>query len=217
MPPGKYEGRAVVELLDDGRRVQLAGPFSYIDPNDKRWDVPKDAIVDGASIPRVLWTLIGGPFEGKYRNASIIHDWYCDLRSRPWKQVHRMFFDAMITSSVPTKKARLLYAGVYLGGPRWSKTVVENTTLATQSSRTYGILGGGGGGIGGGHGGGGGGGSRRIIRTQKTVTVLKQYPLKDADLDWLKDQIGDSSQSLTAIEQKVDKRLAARTPRKRTL
>jgi Protein of unknown function (DUF1353) len=195
--------------------VRLKNLFSYIDASRRRWDVPKDAIVDGASIPRMLWTLIGGPFKGKYRNASIIHDWYCDLRLRPWQQVHRMFFDAMITSSVSAGRAKLLYAGVYLGGPRWSKTVVENTRLATgyRSPGRYRSS--------------DGGGAHRvkfavkrstgILRTTKTVTVLRKYQMRDADLDWLNDQIRDSSQSLRSIERMVDQHLASRTPRERKI
>jgi hypothetical protein len=76
---GRYDGEAVVRLLDDGRRVQLVEDFGFIDQADARWDVPKGAIVDGASIPQPLWSIIGGPFEGRYRDASIVHDWYCDM------------------------------------------------------------------------------------------------------------------------------------------
>lgn len=233
MPVGKYVGRAVVELLDDGRRVKLKSPFAYIDPSKRRWDVPKDAIVDGASIPRMLWTLIGGPFEGKYRNASIIHDWYCDLRLRSWQQVHRMFFEAMVTSSVPLTKAKLLYAGVYLGGPRWSTTVVKNTKLATahrfsgrsrssgsehtppmkfvigelqasDSGRTHPIK-------------FAKKRSTQAERSTKTVTLLSKYQMSNSDLDWLNDQIQDRSQSLKSIEEMVDKRLSSRTPREREI
>lgn len=216
MPLGKYVGKALVEMLDDGRRVKLASPFAYIDPRRRRWDVPKNAIVDGASIPRMLWTLIGGPFEGKYRNASIIHDWYCDTRLENWKLVHRMFFDAMITSSVPVIMAKTLYAGVYLGGPKWSKTVVENTRLATN----YGLPG------------------RKYRSSQKdnarvkfakkaatsimrrpakTVTVVRKYQMRKADLQWLNDRIQDPDQSLSSIERMVDHRLATRIPRMRTV
>jgi hypothetical protein len=217
MPSGQYDGRAVVELLEDGRRVRLVNPFAYIDPGSKRWDVPDGAIVDGASIPRTLWTLIGGPFEGKYRNASIVHDWFCDRRTRPWKQVHRMFFDAMITSGVSGQKARLLYAGVYFGGPRWSKTVVENNTLVTTTPINRAVRS---------PDGASGGGrlrfagpvkSTREVRTKKTVTVLHKYSFKADDLDWLNQQVKGPSQSLNSIEHMVDKRLAKRTPRKRTL
>jgi Protein of unknown function (DUF1353) len=129
---GRYEGIPVLTFLDDGRRVRLTEDFAFVDSSDARWDVPKGATVDGASIPRSLWSLIGGPFEGLYRNASIIHDWYCDLRSRPWHVVHRMFYEAMITSGVGGKLAKLMYAGVYMGGPRWSKTVVSNVELMAE-------------------------------------------------------------------------------------
>jgi len=66
--------------------------FGFIDQADVRWDVPMGAIVDGASIPQPLWSIIGGPFEGRYRDASIVRDWYCDMRSRPRQNVHRVFF-----------------------------------------------------------------------------------------------------------------------------
>jgi hypothetical protein len=126
---GKFEGRTAITFLPDGRRVKTIEPFSFIDPRSLRWDVPAGAIVDGASIPRVLWTLIGGPWEGKYRDASVIHDWYCDLRSRSWESTHIAFYEAMCASNVPAKMAKLLYAGVQVGGPRWSKTVQANVEL----------------------------------------------------------------------------------------
>lgn len=133
MSGGRYEGDLVVLVLDDGRRVKLTQPFAYFDPADLPWPVPRNAIVDGASIPRALWTLIGGPFEGKYRNASVIHDWYCDRRNRPWQDVHRMFHHAMLTSGVDALQARVMYAGVRWGGPRWSETVVHNAQLGEPS------------------------------------------------------------------------------------
>lgn len=128
----RFDGSPIVLLLDDGRRVQLQKDLAFIDDDALRWDVPANAIVDGASIPQVLWTAIGGPFEGRYRNASIIHDWYCDLRSRPWQKVHRMFFEAMIASGVGAALAKVMYAGVYMGGPRWSETVVSNVRLLAK-------------------------------------------------------------------------------------
>jgi hypothetical protein len=123
---GRFDGEVVVTFLPDGRNVKLIQPFAYVDSRDEWWDVPDGAIVDGASIPQALWTFMGGPFEGKYRDASIVHDWYCDLRSRPWRDVHRVFYEAMVTSGVPLPRARLMYAGVYWGGPRWSERVSSN-------------------------------------------------------------------------------------------
>src|SRR5712692_9140850 len=33
-----------------------------------------------ASIPRAFWSVIGGPLEGQYRNASVFHDVACDQK-----------------------------------------------------------------------------------------------------------------------------------------
>lgn len=132
MKLGRYEGLPTVRWLEDGRRVQLSEPFCYIQSNGTEWRVPEEAIVDGASIPQVLWTVMKGPFEGLYRNASIIHDWHCDLRTRPWKSVHRVFYEAMLTSGVSELRARLMYGGVYWGGPRWSETAGHNVRLAAR-------------------------------------------------------------------------------------
>ena len=93
---GRYEGvPPQLELLDDGRKARLLNPISYVSVDDQGWPVPADTIVDGASIPRLFWTLIGGPFEGKYRNASIVHDCYCDTHDRSWRDTHRMFHSAI--------------------------------------------------------------------------------------------------------------------------
>lgn len=126
---GAYEGLPPeVALLDEGRMVRLLKPLAYVTEAGERWPVEAGILVDGASIPRVFWSLIGGPFEGRYRNASIIHDRYCDLRSRGWEATHRMFHDAMRCSGVPLLKAKAMYYAVYRFGSRWS--VGQETTGA---------------------------------------------------------------------------------------
>lgn len=209
---GTYKGPVEVRFLEDGRRVQLIKDFGYIDNVAEHWDVPADAIVDGASIPQVLWSFIGGPFEGKYRSASIIHDWFCDLRSRSWEAVHRMFYEAMITSGVSLSRAKLMYGAVYWGGPRWSKTVVDNSQLAReayfQSSRESGIFGkprtlhypwprdefG-----------GLGKGPYANLVTTKVETY--RYPLNEADLEILEKSINQGRLELNEIESLVDSHL----------
>ena len=108
------------EWLDDGRKMQLLRPFTYIDPRNRRWTADSGHVVDGASIPSVAWSIVGGPYEGKYRNASIVHDFECDKELRPWKQVHRMFYEATRAGGMGWVKASLMYAAVYRFGPRWA-------------------------------------------------------------------------------------------------
>ncbi len=116
---GRYSGVPLVELDGDGRKLKLMRSLTYWAPSGKEWRVPAGVQVDGASIPQPFWTLIGGPLEGKYRDASIIHDFYCDRKTRPWRDVHRVFFDGMITSGVEVNKAKIMYYAVYRFGPRW--------------------------------------------------------------------------------------------------
>jgi endonuclease I len=129
---GAYEGLPPeVALLDEGRTVKLLKPLTYVAESGEHWPVEAGVVVDGASIPRALWSLIGGPFEGRYRNASIIHDRFCDLRSRSWEATHRMFHDAMRCSGVPLLKAKMMFYGVYRFGPRW--TVAQEAIGAVLS------------------------------------------------------------------------------------
>jgi Protein of unknown function (DUF1353) len=116
---GKFIGVATVKFLPGGRYVELAAPFSYIDSGKVKWSVPAGTRVDGASIPRALWSIIGSPFTGKYREASIIHDYYCTTKSRHWKAVHRVFLDGMLAQGVGNVQAKLMYISVYRFGPRW--------------------------------------------------------------------------------------------------
>jgi hypothetical protein len=110
----------LVEWLDDGRHMRLKRPFGYVEEGGREWPVPMETVVDGASIPRVFWSLMGGPFEGRYRDASVVHDYYCDVQTRAWKETHRVFYDAMLCSGVSTARAKVMYYAVYRFGPRWA-------------------------------------------------------------------------------------------------
>jgi hypothetical protein len=116
---GRFVGDVVTKWSDDGRDMTLVEPFAYVDPREVHWDAPAGAVVNGASIPRAFWSVIGGPFEGRFRNASVVHDVACEVRDRPWQAVHRMFFDACRCGGVGAAKANTMYYAVYHFGPRW--------------------------------------------------------------------------------------------------
>ena len=124
---GRFVGDVVAKWEADGRDMTLVEPFAYVDPRDARWDAPAGSVVNGASIPRAFWSLIGGPFEGRFRNASVVHDVACVIRDRPWQEVHRMFHDACRCGGVGAAKAATMYYAVYQFGPRW--TVEERRTI----------------------------------------------------------------------------------------
>jgi hypothetical protein len=119
---GSFQGIIKVEWLRgdaDERRMRLLDDFTYIDSKGKKWTAPKGALTDGASIPQFLWTPLGGPFDGQYREAAVIHDFYCETKTEPWQDVHRIFYYANRASGISELKSKILYGGVMLGGPRW--------------------------------------------------------------------------------------------------
>jgi Protein of unknown function (DUF1353) len=138
---GSFEGEIVVKWDDnDGRTMILVQPFAYIAPNGIRWDAPPGSRVDGASIPQFAWSIIGGPFEGKYRKASIVHDVACVARTQPWQSVHEAFYTAMLASGVDSIKAKIMYAAVYHFGPRWVRQIVETSVpIRTAKERAQAI------------------------------------------------------------------------------
>lgn len=115
-----FSGNPKTEWLPNGRDMMLLEDFSFAD-TERIWTAKKGAIINGASIPKFLWSEVGSPFVGLYRNASILHDYYCGLKHEPPDLVNRMFYQAMIASNVNPAKASLMYEAVSMFGPRWDE------------------------------------------------------------------------------------------------
>jgi hypothetical protein len=136
---GHFVGVVKAQWRPDGRTMTLLEDFSYVDPDGLVWNAPKGLVTDGASIPKLAWSLIGGPFEGQYRDAAVVHDAACDRKDRTWEAVHEMFYRAMLTSHVDLTKAKIMYAAVYHFGPRWEsirilKGVAEGSLSAAVAN-----------------------------------------------------------------------------------
>jgi Protein of unknown function (DUF1353) len=118
-PWGYYSGAPETRWNSDGRTMTLLSELRYNDPNGKVWAAPAGSVVDGASIPRSLWSFMGGPFEGKYRNASVLHDVAYDQHKLPWQDCDRMFYNAMRCSGVSRVEAGTMYYALYKFGHHW--------------------------------------------------------------------------------------------------
>jgi Protein of unknown function (DUF1353) len=139
---GHFTGEPVTKWNPDGRTMTLLTELRYTDPNGEVWVAPVGSQVDGASIPRYLWSIMGGPFEGKYRNASVLHDVAYGERKRPWQDCDRMFYNAMRCSGVSAMEAKTMYYALYRFGNHWkfpikrAKAVkVSGTTVARAIPR----------------------------------------------------------------------------------
>jgi hypothetical protein len=113
---GYYSGPIETRWENDGRSMTLLNELRYTDPKGVVWIAPPGSKVDGASIPRSLWSLMGGPFEGKYRNASVLHDVSYDQHIRPWQECDRMFYNAMRCSGVSPLEAKTMFYALYRFG-----------------------------------------------------------------------------------------------------
>jgi hypothetical protein len=132
-----------VELFPEGcqasRKCYLRNDLVFTDPANVMWKAGKwiegspeaveTGITDGASIPDWAQPIIGDPYNEQYLKAAIVHDHYCyqENHVRGWRETHRMFHDALLALGVPWLKAKVMYAAVYLGGPKWVELVPGET------------------------------------------------------------------------------------------
>lgn len=118
------------------RRMKLMENFAFVDDNGVRWVAPAGSVIDGASIPEILWSAaVGTPYIGDYRRATVLHDVACQQQTQPHTAVHRMFYDAMITDGVPVLQAQQMYTAVRFFGPRWEIVPAEGVAAATVPVR----------------------------------------------------------------------------------
>src|SRR6266849_10466453 len=116
---GHYSGYVEARWENDGRTMTLLTELRYTDPQGVVWTAPIGSVVDGASIPRYLWSIMGGPFEGKYRNGSVLHDVAYGEHKRPWQDCDRMFYCAMRCSGVSAVEAKTMFYALYRFGHHW--------------------------------------------------------------------------------------------------
>ena len=139
MGHGTFSGEPETAWLTEGgtqdRNMRLMKQFVFKDPDATVWIAPMDAVVDGASIPRALWTIIGSPYTGDYRRASVVHDVACveaggDKKKR--RAADRMFFHACRAGGCSIWQSILLYLGVRIGAsapdvPAWHAAIATET------------------------------------------------------------------------------------------
>ncbi len=162
---GEFQDALKGEFFDAKPRpmFRLACKFRFIDPNGLLWTVPAKKEVDGASIPQPFWSFIGGPFDGDYIKASVVHDYYCDEKSRTEHDTHRNFYYGMRASGVAEWKAKFMYWAVATFGPKWIITsrVIHNLKCSSVGGNLT---------------------CTQIPKVKEKVTVLPTIDLGDPDI-----------------------------------
>ena len=116
----KFTSSLIVSIPPDGEIRTLIKPFSYSVGNNKVIiEVPIGFITDGASIPKIAWSIIGSPMTGKYIYAAVLHDYCYFIKTFSRKKSDQIFLEAMEILGVSKLKRKIIYYAVRAGG-RWA-------------------------------------------------------------------------------------------------
>lgn len=133
--PGCSFDQSPVRVLDEPVRLPnraytffpVAEPLNFVDAKGNQWVAPARTLTDGASIPKIFTAIVGEPTSPEYVNAAAVHDAYCGVGNEKgpmfhradWEDVHLMFYDGLIVGGTRPTRAKIMFAAVWLGGPRW--------------------------------------------------------------------------------------------------
>ena len=100
----EYIGNGIWELLE---------PFIYDNPPVKV-ELPIKFRSDGASIPQIVYSLIGGRWTGKYVLAALIHDYLRSIAVTPedYKKADEIFLKIMEILGVTLWRRRIMWRAV---------------------------------------------------------------------------------------------------------
>ena len=104
-------------------RFELGETFVYYtEDGEDTIEVPVGFISDGASIPRIFWTIIGSPWSGKYAKAAVIHDFLYVRQFYTRKKSDLIFLEGMKVLGVSWWKRKAMYWAVRIAsGIPWNK------------------------------------------------------------------------------------------------
>ena len=95
-------------------RFILLKPVIY-QINDDIFTIKKNFIYDGASIPKIFWSIIGGAFHPDFQKAALLHD-YMYRESLGKDKADFYFYEILRHCGVSKIKAKLMYLAVHWFG-----------------------------------------------------------------------------------------------------
>ena len=110
----------MVSWCRDSHRCILIEDVVFVDPLERVWRVPAGFRLNGLSSPRFFWRVCM-PYEGRTREASVVHDWLCVEKPIPSADAHWVFYSAMRANGVPWFPAFIRWLAVRMFGPRFGK------------------------------------------------------------------------------------------------
>lgn len=138
--PAKLQGRDQPDVRPIARRQYILNKSYFVtlvdeERNYYRLDIPKGFKHDGASVPRLAWTLSGLTPDGLLRAAALVHDYF--YRKVGWmvlenvqtkkmtvlkvdrKSADDIFLKLMLAAGVSRYRANVAHRFVRMFGPRF--------------------------------------------------------------------------------------------------
>jgi len=103
-----------LEIDPKDNRYKLTHDIVYVYKN-KEMIVPKGMLTDGASIPRIFWTLVGSPYQPRHLKAAIIHDYLYlkhEGKRKARKEADDLFYCILREDGVNKVRSWLMWAAL---------------------------------------------------------------------------------------------------------
>jgi len=119
------------DIDNEGRSFMLFDDFKVLMGNTT-YTAPRGTLTDGASIPRILWRVIGSPFVGRYRKGAVMHDAIyrgaakinlipISISPISRKEADQLFLRMMKDSGVSWMRRHMMYRAVRMfGASSWT-------------------------------------------------------------------------------------------------
>jgi hypothetical protein len=130
----QFNGDVILEELGNGS-WKLQDYFSY--ENDSiQVAVKSDFVTDGASIPKVFWSVVGNPLENDLLKPAIIHDGLYNLMQLKRLECDKLLREMLLFNGTSKMKAYFIYYAVRLfGGSHWRKDTTDMMKFVQINSK----------------------------------------------------------------------------------
>lgn len=126
----KFIGGAEYKAANSCRHIELTKNFNFFIDLKSYW-LPSGYQCDGASIPRIFWSIIGSPFDPEKVPAAFCHDaiYLTHAVSRP--VADEVLFQLLLQGGCRLRTARTMWTAVRVGAWwAWKNNAEDKSDLA---------------------------------------------------------------------------------------
>jgi hypothetical protein len=107
----KFDFQPHFEAFPKKKRIRLVRDWYFLWGGKAYW-IPAGYTIDGASIPRLFWSIIGSPFAPELIAAALAHDWIYLVHILKRAEADEIFYQLLLQCGVSKWRARTMWAAV---------------------------------------------------------------------------------------------------------